>query len=75
MYHHLSRSLYRRLTPMLDDNRVHRDLGHSRQRLLYACEGTMNRLATDPDYFAHPTRSLFRDIQPLFPISAPVQVR
>jgi hypothetical protein len=75
MYHHLSRSLYRRLAPMLENNPAHRDLGHSRQRLLDACEGTMKRLATDPEYFAYPTRSLFRDIQPLFPISAQLQVR
>ena len=75
MYHHLSRSLYRRLAPMLEDDRAHRDPGHSRQRLLDACEATMKRLATDPEYFANPTRSLFRDIHALFPISAQLQVR
>lgn len=74
MYHHLSRSLYRQLAPMLANSATHRDLGHSRQRLLDACEGAMKRLATDPDYFAYPTRSLFRDMQPLFPISAQLQV-
>lgn len=74
MHHHLSRSLYRRLAPMLENNAAHPDLDHSRQRLLDACEGTMKRLATDPDYFAYPTRFLFRDIRPLFPISAQLQV-
>jgi hypothetical protein len=74
MYHHLSRSLYRRLAPMLEKDASHPDLGDSRLRLLDACEETMKRLAADPDYFAYPTRSLFRDIQPLFPISAQLRV-
>lgn len=73
MYHHLSRSLYRRLAPMLEDDR--RNLGHSRRALLDACETTMKRLATDADYFAYPSKFLFMEIRPLFPICAQLQLR
>jgi hypothetical protein len=75
MYHHLSRSLYRQLAPLLVEYGVRCELGHSRRRLLDACEMTMKRLATDPDYFAHPPKFLFTEIRPLFPISSQLQVR
>jgi hypothetical protein len=75
MYHHLSRSLYRRLARMLEHDGAVPDLDHGRMRLLDACEVTMKRLATDPDYFAHPARFLFSEIRPLFPIHAQLQVR
>jgi hypothetical protein len=37
-----------------------------RQRLRDACESTLTRLATDPDYFAHPDRFLFREVRSMF---------
>jgi len=68
MYHHLSRMLYRQLAPLLRD-------GSDRQRLLDSCEATMTRLATDPEYFANPEKSLFTDVRPLFGICEQLQVR
>jgi hypothetical protein len=36
---------------------------------------TIERLATDPDYFAHPARFLFTEVRPLFPVRAQLRVR
>ena len=60
--YHLSRSLYRELAALLPEDREVDD----RQRVLDACEATMTRLATDPDYFAHPDRFLFREVRSMF---------
>jgi hypothetical protein len=60
--YHLSRSLYRELAPLLSATEGVDD----RQRLLEACESTLTRLATDPDYFAHPERFLFREVRTMF---------
>ena len=74
MYHHLSRSLYRNLVPVLEES-APADLARARQTLLDACEMTMLRLATDPDYFARPDRFLFTSVRSLFPICAQLRVR
>jgi hypothetical protein len=60
--YHLSRSLYRELATLLPETHCVDD----RQRLLDACESTLTRLASDPDYFAHPDRFLFREVRTLF---------
>jgi hypothetical protein len=39
-----------------------------RRRLLEACEMTMQRLATEPD-FAHPSRYLFEHVRTCFPMA------
>jgi len=70
MYHHLSRSLYRRLATDLDPNDA-----RARQTLLDACEMTMMRLETDREYFAHPDRFLFSAIRCLYPIHQQERVR
>ena len=46
----------------------------SRRAVLEACEQTMERLASDPLYFAKPDRALFQDIRRHFPITAQAQV-
>ena len=68
MYHHVSRTLYRRLVPLLHDDPKEGGIKAQRQRLLDACEATMKRLATEPEYFANPSRFLFREIRMLFPL-------
>jgi hypothetical protein len=68
--YHLSRSLYRELARLLPEARDVDD----RQRLLEACESTLTRLATDPDYFAHPERYLFREVRAMFGLSEQGQV-
>ena len=75
MYHHLSRSLYRRLVRILDDAYSGPDVARARQELLDACETTMMRLATDRDYFARPDRFLFSAIRTLYPMHAQLRVR
>lgn len=61
-----SRSIYRELAP-----RIVEEEGSCarRQRLLDACESTMQRLVNDRRYFAKPTKALFSDLRTHFPIS------
>jgi hypothetical protein len=75
MYHHLSRSMYRRLVRVLDAEYRGADISRARQTLLDACEMTMLRLATDREYFARPDRFLFSSIRCLYPIHAQRRVR
>ena len=75
MYHHLSRSMYRRLVRVLDADYPGTDIARARQTLLDACEMTMLRLATDREYFARPDRFLFSAIRCLYPIHAQLRVR
>jgi hypothetical protein len=69
----ISRALYRSLVHevAVEDSRGHGDI---RRKLLEACEATVHRLATDRFYFAHPARTLFRDIRWCFPVSAQPRV-
>jgi hypothetical protein len=67
-----SRSIYRELSAEVVDAK--RGGCVARQRLLDACERTMERLAVDRHYFARPTRTLFNEVRDLFPIEAQVRV-
>ncbi|MGH3049346.1 MAG: hypothetical protein ACRDLK_04240 [Gaiellaceae bacterium] len=69
-----SRAIYRSIKDMVDpySNRHHQL--ESRRAVLEACEQTMERLASDPMYFAKPERSLFQDIRRYFPITAQAEV-
>ena len=64
-----SRSMYRELSPLVCGQPVCLSGGSNQERVLRACEEAVHRLATDPHYFANPTRSLFRDIRVFFPVS------
>ncbi len=61
-----SRSIYRELAP-----RVVEGSGACarKQRVLDACESTMQRLADDRRYFARPTKALFSDLRNHFPMA------
>jgi hypothetical protein len=69
-----SRAIYRvlkdKIDPYVDEDT---QLAYRRDVLL-ACEQTMERLASDPQYFAKPDRALFQDIRRYFPITAQAQV-
>jgi hypothetical protein len=69
-----SRAIYRSIKdliePYADDDRQI----EARRDVLEQCEGTMERLAADPQYFARPDRALFQDIRRHFPITAQAQV-
>lgn len=69
-----SRAIYRSVKDMIDPYADREAQLESRRAVLIACETTMERLATDPLYFAKPERALFQDIRRHFPITAQAQV-
>lgn len=64
----VSRAIYRELA---GDIATGRD-GHA--AVLRACEGAIERLATDRHYIAQPARTLFRDIRVHFPLQSQARV-
>src|SRR5438093_2843030 len=71
--YHLSRALYRRLAPLIDDDE-RLSGSHERQRVLDGCEYMLRRLVDEPD-FARPERFLFEEIRFYFPLSEQLWVR
>ncbi len=69
-----SRAIYRAVKDMVDPYAPRRTQLVSRRGVLEACEQTMERLASDPMYFAKPDRALFQDIRRYFPITAQARV-
>jgi hypothetical protein len=69
-----SRAIYRSIKDLIDPYSDAETRLESRRAVLEACEQTMERLATDPLYFAHPDRALFQDIRRHFPITAQAEV-
>jgi hypothetical protein len=69
-----SRAIYRSIKDLIDPYADPETQLASRRAVLTACEQTMERLATDPLYFAKPDRALFQDIRRYFPITAQAQV-
>jgi hypothetical protein len=69
-----SRAIYRSIKDLVDPYADPETRLASRRAVLTACEQTMERLATDPLYFAKPDRALFQDIRRYFPITAQAQV-
>jgi hypothetical protein len=70
----ISRSIYRRLAPLMAEDPADCTGSESRRRVLDACEETMLRMAEDRRYFAHPARSLFDEIRSCFSINDQVLV-
>jgi hypothetical protein len=64
-----SRAIYRSVKDMIDPYGDRESQIESRRAVLEACEHTMERLASDPLYFAKPDRALFQDIRRYFPIT------
>jgi hypothetical protein len=69
-----SRAIYRSIKDLIDPYSDAETQLESRRAVLEATEQTMERLACDPLYFAHPDRALFQDIRRYFPITAQAQV-
>lgn len=65
-----SRAIFRELAPLVADCGE----GDDRQRVLDACEHTMQRLANDRRYFAKPTKVLFGEIRDCFPLNEQLRV-
>ena len=70
----VSRAIYREIAgEILED--PHAECNHANhERVLRACEASIERLATDRHYFAHPSKTLFNDIRAYFPMSAQPRV-
>jgi hypothetical protein len=64
-----SRAIYRSIKDLTDPYVDPPTQLEYRRAVLDACEQTMERLATDPHYFANPDRALFQDIRRYFPIT------
>ncbi len=69
-----SRAIYRSIKDLIDPYVDGQTQLEYRREVLAACEGTMERLAADPHYFAKPDRALFQDIRRYFPITVQAQV-
>ena len=69
-----SRAIYRSIKDLIDPYVDPITQLEYRREVLSACEGTMERLAADPHYFAKPDRTLFADIRRYFPITAQAKV-
>jgi len=69
-----SRAIYRTIKDLIDPYADPDEQLEYRRAVLEACEETMERLATDPHYFANPDKTLFQDIRRYFPITAQAQV-
>ena len=69
-----SRAIYRSIKDVIDPYVEPSVQLEYRQAVLGACEQTMERLASDPHYFARPDRTLFQDIRRYFPITAQAEV-
>ena len=69
-----SRAIYRSIKDLIDPYVDTESQVEYRRSVLEACESTMERLATDPHYFAKPDRALFQDIRRYFPITHQAQV-
>ena len=69
-----SRAIYRSIKDLIDPYVGADEQLEYRREVLAACEGTMERLAQDPHYFAKPDKALFQDIRRYFPITAQAEV-
>ena len=69
-----SRAIYRSIKDLIDPYVASGTQLEYRREVLAACEGTMERLAADPHYFAKPDKALFQDIRRYFPIGVQAQV-
>ena len=65
-----SRAMYRELADNIVDDALGTRPNANHERVLRACEGAVERLATDRHYFARPARTLFREIRGYFPMNA-----
>jgi hypothetical protein len=69
-----SRAIYRELSREIKEDPHSPDPYANHERVLRACEGAVERLATDRHYFARPARTLFCDIRAYFPLNAQERV-
>ena len=69
-----SRAIYRELAGEIIEDPNCRGPQTHHEQVLRACEAAVERLATDRHYFAHPARTLFKDIRIHFPLHVQARV-
>ena len=69
-----SRAIYREIANDIIESEHAANPHANHERVLRMTEATIERMATDRHYFAHPARTLFKDVRIYFPISAQVRV-
>jgi hypothetical protein len=69
-----SRAIYRELADEIIEGTYSVRQYANHERVLRACEGAVERLATDRHYFARPARTLFKEIRWYFPLSSQLRV-
>ena len=69
-----SRQIFVHVKDSIDPHPDTISVAEARQRVLRACEDTIERMAKDPRYFPRPTRSLFQEIRFYFPINEQAHV-
>jgi hypothetical protein len=69
-----SRAIYRELAGEIIEDPESARQNTNHERVLRACEATVERLATDRNYFARPARTLFCDIRTYFPMTSQLRV-
>ena len=69
-----SRAIYRELAGEIVEDPNNGGLHTNHEQVLRACESAVERLATDRHYFAHPARTLFKDVRVYFPLHVQARV-
>jgi hypothetical protein len=69
-----SRAIFVEIKDLVDPHPDTISVPEAKRRVLNACEGTIERLARDPHYFAKPSQSLFQEVRHLFSISNQARV-
>jgi hypothetical protein len=70
----VSRSIYRELAPRVVEDGRDPTGCTNKERVLEACEATVERLVYDRRYFARPARTLFNDVRMHFAMSDQLRV-
>ncbi|HET8977369.1 MAG TPA: hypothetical protein VFN87_04375 [Solirubrobacteraceae bacterium] len=69
-----SRAIYREIANEITEDPRATCPQANHERVLRACEATVERMATDRHYFARPARTLFNDIRVYFPMASQLRV-
>src|SRR3984885_11908030 len=69
-----SRAIYREIASDIVEDQHACGCQANHERVLRACEASVERMATDRHYFARPSRTLFTDIRAYFPMSVQPRV-
>ncbi len=70
----VSRAIYRELAEEITEDPYSERQYANHERVLRACEATVERMATDRHYFARPSRTLFGEIRAYFPVCSQLRV-